>query len=144
MMYLVQARWLKLKRPPRPGFRLPSLEWLEGVNARAITISAVMVGLGFVSGIILNLVLRGRQADELPWTDPVVWRSAALFGWLVAAALFNALYRPTRRGRKVAYLTIATGLFLAISLGIRLVVPTEHGSGPGRAAADGELLEADL
>ncbi len=97
MMYLIQSYRLKHKMPPAEELGLPSLEWLEHVNSRAIVISVLMVGAGFISGIILNVALRRRQLDELPWTDPVVWRSALLFGWLLAAAIFSAVYRPAQR-----------------------------------------------
>ena len=39
-----------------------------------------------------------------------------MLAWLLAAAVFNAVYRPARRGRKVAYLTIASFVFLVIAL----------------------------
>lgn len=128
MMYLIQSYRLKHKLPPAEQLALPSLEWLERVNSRAIVISVLMVGAGFLSGIILNVALRHRQLEELPWTDPVVWRSALLFGWLLAAAVFSAVYRPARSGRKVAYLTVASFAFLMILLGVRLLVPSEHGA----------------
>jgi ABC-type transport system involved in cytochrome c biogenesis permease subunit len=106
--------------------RLPSLEWLERANGRAILISVLMTGAGLVSGIVINLINHWHQRDELPWTDPIVWESAGLFGWLLAAALFNALYRPARRGRKVAYLTVASFVFLAIFLAAQLFNRSEH------------------
>ncbi len=125
-MYLWQAYRLKHKRDPLPGFRFPSLEWLERVNSRALLVSVVMIGLGFASGMILNLVNHQRQLDELPWTDPVIWRSAALLAWLVAAAIFNAVYKPARRGRKVAYLTVASFVFLVASLALQLTMTSGH------------------
>ncbi len=97
MMYLIQSYRLKHKLPPAEELGLPSLEWLERINSRAIVISVLMVGAGFISGIILNVALRHRQLEELPWTDPVVWRSALLFLWLLAAAVFSAVYRPAQR-----------------------------------------------
>ena len=127
LMYLMQARRLKRKQPPAQGYRLPSLERLAKVNSRSIMLSALLVGIGFVAGTILNLVNRGQSA-EVPWTDPVIWSSAALFAWLVAAAVFNATYSPARRGRKVAYLTIANFLFLALALAVLLLVETQHGT----------------
>jgi ABC-type transport system involved in cytochrome c biogenesis permease subunit len=132
VMYLVQARRLKLKRPPVEGFRLPSLEWLAKANSRSIILSALLVGIGFLAGIILNVVNRGNSG-QLPWSDPVITSSALMLAWLVAAAVFNATYRPARRGRKVAYLTIANFLFLAIALAVLLWVNTQHG---GRAEED--------
>jgi ABC-type transport system involved in cytochrome c biogenesis permease subunit len=121
VMYLLQAYRLKKKLPPLAGLRLPSLEWLERANGRAVVISALMAGAGLASGIVLNLV-----KNQLPWTDPTIWRSIGFFAWLLAAALFNALYRPARKGRKVAYLTVASFLFLAIFLGAQLLGKTEH------------------
>lgn len=127
LMYLIQSWRLKKKLPQAQQLRLPSLEWLERVNGRALLISLIFIGLGFASGVVLNMVLRRQKIDNFPWTDPVVWRSAAMVLWLLAAVLFSALYRPARSGRKVAYLTVASFLFLASSLAIRLFVPSEHG-----------------
>jgi ABC-type transport system involved in cytochrome c biogenesis permease subunit len=128
-MYLLQAHRLKHKLPPLPGLRLPSLEWLERANGRAIVISVLMAGAGLASGIVLNLV-----KHQLPWGDATIWRSIGLFGWLLAAALFNALYRPARTGRKVAYLTIASFVFLAIFLAAQLLGKSEH-SGAAEGAS---------
>ncbi|HEV2969581.1 MAG TPA: cytochrome c biogenesis protein CcsA [Pirellulales bacterium] len=120
------AAMVPAKKGTVPGLRLPSLEWLERANGRAILISVLMTGAGLVSGIVINLINHWHQRDELPWTDPIVWESAGLFGWLLAAALFNALYRPARRGRKVAYLTVASFVFLAIFLAAQLFNRSEH------------------
>jgi len=131
LMYLVQAARLKRKHLSTGGIQLPSLERLEHVNARVVLVSALMVGIGFLAGIILNLI-GGRT--QLPWTDPVVWSSGLMLAWLVAAALFNAFYKPARHGRKVAYLTIVSFIFLVISLGMLLLVNTRHGG--QKAVAD--------
>ena len=128
VMYLLQSYRLKHKSTAAARVRLPSLEWLERINSRAIVVSVLMVGAGFLSGIILNVVLRERKLEDLPWSDPVVWRSALMFGWLLAAAVFSAVYRPARSGRKVAYLTVASFAFLAMSLAIRVALPSEHGA----------------
>jgi ABC-type transport system involved in cytochrome c biogenesis permease subunit len=137
-MYLMKANWLKHKHSSPSRLRLPSLEWLERANGRAIVVSALMIGAGLASGIMLNLV-----KHELPWDDPTIWRSMGLFGWLLAAALFNALYRPAQRGRKVAYLTVASFMFLAIFLAAQLFGRTGHGGGvtgvQGPEAREGAL-----
>jgi ABC-type transport system involved in cytochrome c biogenesis permease subunit len=128
VMYLLQSYRLKHKLPAATGPRLPSLEWLERVNSRAILISVLMVGVGFVSGVVLNMISHHIKIDEVPWTDPVIWSTAVMFGWLLAAAIFSAVYRPARSGRKVAYLTVASFVFLALSLFARLLLPSEHGA----------------
>jgi hypothetical protein len=133
LMYLVQARRLKHKLPPSEGFRMPSLERLAKINSRSIILSALLVGIGFLAGTILNITNRG-QSGELPWSDPVIWSSGLMLAWLAAAAVFNATYRPARRGQKVAYLTIANFLFLAIALAVLLLVNTEHRARPDGAA----------
>jgi len=126
VMYLMQARRLKHKQLPAQGMRLPNLEWLQQLNTRAIVISAIMLLAGFLSGVILNLVNQRREIDHFPWTDPVVWTSALLLLWLVAAATFGVIYKPARQGRKVAYLTVATFLFLVLAIGLRMFLPSKH------------------
>jgi high-affinity Fe2+/Pb2+ permease len=63
----------------------------------------------------MNIV---RQEEGVPWSDPAVWISGLLVAWVVAAVLFNGLYRPARQGRKVAYLTVASFVVLMLVLGI--------------------------
>ena len=127
MMYLVHAYRLKHKLPQRRGLQLPSLEWLEPVNSRAISLAIVMPLLGVLSGAVLNTV-----RPELPWSDPIVVSSLLTVAWLVTVALFVAVYKPARRGRKVAYLTVASFLFLVFSLGVALLLNTKHASLPER------------
>jgi ABC-type transport system involved in cytochrome c biogenesis permease subunit len=142
LMYLVQSYRLKHKRSPAPGVRSPSLEWLEKVNSRVIILSALLIGIGFLAGIILNLVGRG-DGNAVPWSDPVIWSSALMLGWLVTAAIFNVVYRPSRRGRKVAYLTVVSFGFLVLSLSMFLLVDSQHGSaGPAKEQAVSRLSSA--
>lgn len=138
VMHLVQSYRLKRKLPPIQGLQLPSLEWLERVNARATVISALLLISGFLSGVVLNLVNRRRQtSDFLPWNDPVIWSSGLLLVWLLAAATFSVCYRPARQGRKVAYLTVASFLFLVLAMVIWLSSPSEHAPGSGGSAERG-------
>jgi len=115
IMYLWQSYRLKNKLPPGDRFRLPSLEWLERVNSRALGISTLLVGVGFITGVLGRLVHGGDQAF-VPWTDPVVLSLAAMFGWLMVAEIFRLVYPAARQGRKVAYLTLAAFVFLLITL----------------------------
>ncbi|HET6878762.1 MAG TPA: cytochrome c biogenesis protein CcsA [Pirellulales bacterium] len=139
LMHLVQSYRLKHKLPAAQGFQLPSLEWLERTNSRATIFSALALAVGFVSGLLLNLVNRSeRPGESLPWNDPVISSSGALLAWMVAAALFSIFYRPARQGRKVAYLTVASFLFLAAVLGYQLAAPTVHGEGKEPRQGDKE------
>jgi ABC-type uncharacterized transport system permease subunit len=128
VMHLVQSYRLKHKLQPSQGFQLPSLEHLERTNSRAIRISALMLLIGFLSGVVLNAVNHGQsETDYVPWSDPVIWSTGLLMAWLLAAAVFSLVYKPARQGRKVAYLTVASFGFLVLALGVQLLSPTRHG-----------------
>jgi ABC-type transport system involved in cytochrome c biogenesis permease subunit len=136
LMYLVQAWRLKRKLAPPRGLRLPSLEWLQRVNSRALVVSLLMLGLGILSGIVLNLIQHQRRLAQLPWNDPVILGTLVMFGWLLASVAFGFFYRPAREGHKVAYLTVASFIFLILALSAGLFLNTQH-AGPQRAAAVG-------
>jgi ABC-type uncharacterized transport system permease subunit len=139
VVYLLQAYRLKQKLPPAQWLRFPSLEWLERINHRTIFISTMMVGAGFVSGLILKMV-RDLRVDTLPWSDPIIWSSALMLAWLVAASIFSVVYRPARQGQKVAYLTVVSFLFLVLALAVLLVGNSEHGKA-AKAVAQGRQSE---
>jgi hypothetical protein len=130
LMYLVQSYRLKHKLPPRPGFKLPSLEWLQQLNERALVISSLLLLAGIGAGAVFNIV---RRDEGVAWTNPVVLISGGLAVWLVAALLFNGLYRPARQGRKVAYLTVAS--FVIVMLVLTIVwTSTGHAEGKEQGA----------
>ena len=131
LMYLVQSYRLKHKLPPRPGFRLPSLEWLQAVNKQTLYFSALLVAAGVFAGIVLNMLRQG-----VPWNDGVVVTSGGLLAWLFAATLFEMLYKPAQQGRKVAYLTVASFAFLAAVLWMVLFSGSQHASAGAQAAND--------
>jgi ABC-type transport system involved in cytochrome c biogenesis permease subunit len=122
VMYLLQAYRLKHKQL-WGGVQLPSLEWLQKMAGRAILISLVMLLGGFITGLLLSQ----RKHGTIRFAEPVVWSSSALVAWLLIEAAFNALYKPSRVGRKVAYLTVANFLFLLLALG-SLFFDTLHGA----------------
>ena len=126
LIYLGQVRRLKHKRSPSGGLRLPSLEWLQWANSRAIIASVLMLGLGVLSGMVLNLINLHSEARRLPWSDPVILSTWLMFFWLLAAVVTSAVYRPARAGRKVAYLTVASFVFLAIMLAVGLLMDSRH------------------
>lgn len=121
LMYLVASYRLKHKLPPARGFQLPSLEWLERMNGRALFASVPLLAGGLVSALILNLVMQ-----RLSWNDPLIWILSAAVAWLSVTALFNVVYRPARQGRKVAYLTVSNFCVLVVCLGTTLFVDTGH------------------
>ena len=128
LMYLVQSYALKHVRSPANGLRLPSLEWLEHVNSRTLGLSAVLIALGFLSGLAMSVATHRGQAAYVLWTDPVVLSLAAMLLWLIAAEVFRLVYPAARRGRKVAYLTLASFVFLIIALASLMLLDTVHGA----------------
>ena len=137
LMYLEQARRLKHKLPPIRGLRLPSLEWLERTNSRAIVVSLLMLGLGVLSGVVLNRIGKEDMDRGLPWYDPVVLGASGMFVWLLIATIGGGLYRPARKGRKVAYMTVVSFVFLAIALSMGLFFDTLHGGKRGKENVQG-------
>ncbi|MEN1680282.1 MAG: hypothetical protein AAGJ46_11875 [Planctomycetota bacterium] len=59
------------------------------------------------------------------WTDPAVISLSAMLGWLVLVELFRLLYPAARRGRKVAYLTTGSFVFLVITLVALVSAPAD-------------------
>ena len=120
IMYLIQSRRLKQKRTG--SFRLPSLEWLNTWAERSLLGSTVLLCGGFASGIALKMVQQSSASSSvaeegtIPWSDPVIWTSAVLFLWLLAATIISTFYKPARRGRKVAYVVTISFLFLLLEL----------------------------
>lgn len=121
LMYLLQVYRLKQKRPPQKGLRLPSLEWLQRANESSLIVSSLFVGIGLVTGIALDLTKYRVDSIGQIWADPVVWSSAVLLLWLIIALVFNAAYKPARQGRKIAYLTVASFVFLILALSMALL-----------------------
>ena len=116
VMYLWQAERLKRKHPPRIAVRLPSLEWLQTVNARALVASMLLTGLAVVSGVALNWLQARQDGLGLSWHTPVVLITLAMFAWLLLHVIVGAFYQPIRQGRKVAYLTLVSLSFLLVAL----------------------------
>ncbi|MGD0653533.1 MAG: hypothetical protein ABSA16_04260 [Thermoguttaceae bacterium] len=127
LMYLWQTRRLKQKRPLGQGLRLPSLEWLQRTNHRAIIIALIMLGIGVLGGMILNSIDHRPGQDRLPLSDPLVLSTIIMFFWLSAAVVVSLAYKPARQGRKVVYLTLISFVFLAAALVMGLSLDTRHG-----------------
>lgn len=121
-MYLMQSVRLKKKLPPSRLIRFPSLEWLQQSSEMLLLVSTVLIGVGLLSGVLVNVINQQMGEVVLPWDDPVIVSSAILFSWLLVSLLFNLFYQPARQGRKVAYLVVASFLFLVVEFAIVLYV----------------------
>jgi ABC-type uncharacterized transport system permease subunit len=128
LMYVAQSYALKHVRSGFNRLRLPSLEWLERVNSRALGLSVVLIALGFISGIVMAIAAHRGEPTYHLWTDPVVLSLAAMLVWLIGAEIFRAVYPAARRGRKVAYLTLASFVFLVIAIAAFMLLDNVHGN----------------
>lgn len=122
VVYVVQSRRLKHKSPQSKHFRLPSLEWLQKSSEYSLVISTFLLAIGLISGIAINWTNQTDGAlsggGTIAWSNPVIWSSGILFSWLLLVSIFSFCYQPSRQGRKVAYLVIASFLFLVLELAI--------------------------
>jgi len=131
VMYLAQSYRLKKKLPSPRGLKLPSLEWLQQANKRALVLSSWILAAGLLAGVVLHLV---QDRNRMPWNDPVVWISAVLLLWLAAVLVFQSQYKPAQQGRKVAYLTLGSFVVLTLVLSMVLLVPSQHAKDQSNAS----------
>lgn len=135
VMYLIQSYRLKKKLPPRPGLRLPSLEWLHRFVRRSLHTSKTFLAFGILAGVVYNWIRKTTEGGTIPLSDPVIIYSYALFLWLAISTIVELIYRPVRTGRKVVYMTFASFVFLGLVL--ILVVLGQHGVSPSPAEGQG-------
>jgi ABC-type transport system involved in cytochrome c biogenesis permease subunit len=120
LMYLFQARRLWAKVPPGRGLRLLSLERLEDMNRRAISLAFPLL----TAGVLIGLV-RLSQGPLPGWADPRVLSAGVL--WVAFALLVYLRYGLHLRGRRVALLTIMT--FALLLFCVALSHPVGQGGG---------------
>lgn len=124
VMYLVQSWKLKHKSPPGEGLQLLSLERLETMNRRAITLAFPL----FTGGLLVGLALLIGQRD-FSWFDPKVLVTG-LF-WLVFALLLYLRYGLHLQGRRVAVWTVAAFGIMLLAYVVQYIWPSAHPSGGG-------------
>ena len=134
MMYLGQVSRLRSRAIMSSPLRLPSLEWLYKAIRHALFAAVAMLAVGILSGMWLNALQLGSMQDHLPWNDPVVVSTFILFFWLGGSLLVGYIYRPMREGRRVAYLTIVSFVFMLLVLGMTLFGTTQHGQSRQRSS----------
>lgn len=126
VMYLIQSYALKHAQSTSANWRLPSLEWLERVNGRMLAVSTVLILLGFASGVVLSVLNQRHHSAPFSWLDPIVLSSGAMLVWLFIAEGFRLVYPAARRGKKVAYLTLASFAFVVITVLVLALVDSSH------------------
>lgn len=111
VMYLIQERELKSKRPRAFYYRLPPLESIDDLAYKSLTIGFPFITLGIVSGALWANAVWGPS-----WpTDPkIAWSFAT---WLIYLLLLCARWVGGWRGRKAAYFAIAGFVAILVTWG---------------------------
>ena len=103
LIYLVQERTLKLKRPNGLLSRLPALEVLDEISFRSLLLGFPCMTLGLAAGIVVAEATYGH----FDYADPKILLS--LLMWAVYLLLLFTRWSAGWRGRKAAY--FAAGAF---------------------------------
>ena len=121
IMYLIQERQLKQKKPSFFLERLPSLEAADEISYRSLWLGFFLLTLGMVTGMIWSKYLRGTYWS---WDSKEVW---ALLTWALYAILIHGRMLSAWRGRKAAYLAIVGFLLIVFTFaGVSLVFKVYH------------------
>ncbi len=104
LIYLIQERALKSKRPGSMLSRLPALERIDEIGFRALLLGFPFMTLGLIAGTVVAEATFGK-VDIL---DPKILLSVLM--WAVYMLLLYTRWNAGWRGRRAAYL--ATGAFV--------------------------------
>ncbi len=121
IMYLLMERELKSKKLGAIFKRLPSLDVLDEINYRCLTIGFPLLTLGIITGSIWASLAWGSYWS---WDPKEVW---SLITWLLYAALLHGRMTVGWRGRKAAILAIVGFCAVLFTfLGVNLLLPGLH------------------
>jgi ABC-type uncharacterized transport system permease subunit len=105
LLYLVQERSLKAKKPTGIMSRLPALEVIDEIGYRSLLLGFPFMTLGLLAGTVVAQASFGR----VNLLDPKILLSILM--WAVYMVMLYTRWSSGWRGRRAAYL--ATGAFVA-------------------------------
>jgi len=121
VMYLLQDRMLKSKRFSALYYRLPSLDTLDSINYRALSLGFPLMTLGIITGAAWAESVWGTYWS---WDPKETW---ALMTWFVYAALLHGRLSIGWRGRRAAiFAIIGFACLLFTFLGVNLLLKGQH------------------
>jgi cytochrome c-type biogenesis protein CcsB len=121
VMYLLQERYLKKKKLGVLYRRLPSLDTLDDINYRCLTIGFPLLTIAIISGAIWAESAWGAYWS---WDPKETW---SLITWFIYAALLHGRLTTGWRGRRAAILAIVGfGVLLFTFVGVNLWLPGLH------------------
>ncbi len=121
IMYLIQERQIKKKRFGAFYRRLPSLDVLDSINYRCLTIGFPLLTLGIITG---SLWAGQAWGSHWQWDPKETW---SFISWLFYAALLHERLTVGWRGRRAAIMAIiGLGALLFTFLGVSLLLKGLH------------------
>lgn len=122
LMYLLQERQIRAKRPGRFYYRLPALETLDHLTYRTLAL-----GFPFLTtGLILGALWARTSWGSLFAPDPVAFFSVV--AWVIYAGTLAGRAAGGWRGRRAAYYAIVGFAALVLTLGAGFFLPGMHGA----------------
>ena len=122
VMYILQERQLKAKRPGAIYYRLPALETLDRLTYRTLAL-----GFPFLTvGLILGALWAGTAWGSVFTFDPMALFS--FVAWAIYAATLAGRAAAGWHGRRAAYFAVMGFAALVVTLGAGLFLPGRHGS----------------
>jgi cytochrome c-type biogenesis protein CcsB len=122
LMYLLQERQIRAKRPGRFYYRLPALETLDHLTYRTLAL-----GFPFLTtGIILGAVWARTSWGSVFAPDPLAFFSVV--AWVIYAGTLAGRTAAGWHGRRAAYYAIVGFAALVLTLGAGLFLPGMHGA----------------
>jgi cytochrome c-type biogenesis protein CcsB len=121
LMYLVQEHYVKSKHLGELFQRLPSLQRLDELNYRLITVGFPLFSLAIITGA---LWAQNAWGSYWSWDPREVW---SLVTWLIFATVLHARLLRGWRGRRAALLTILGFVTILVAFfGIKLLRKGQH------------------
>jgi len=121
IMYLIQLKSIKSKKLSRSFFEMPSLETLDSLNYKCLTIGFPLLTIGIITGSIWASSAWGSYWS---WDPKEVW---SLITWLLYAALLHGRLNIGWRGKKAAIMSIIGFLVIVFTfLGVNILLPGLH------------------
>ncbi len=121
IMYLIQERYVKSKKLGGLFQRLPSLQILDEINYRLISIGFPLLTLAIITGVIWAKTAWGTYWR---WDPKEVW---SVVTWLIYALVFHLRLTLGWRGKKAALLVIVGFVLIVFTFfGVSLILKGVH------------------
>ena len=122
IMYLLQERQLKTKRPGAFYYRLPDLQTLDRLTYRTLAL-----GFPFLTtGLILGAVWARSAWGAVLTFDPLA--SMSFLAWVIYAGTLAGRAVTGLHGRRASYLAVFGFAVLVLMLSAGFFLPGRHGS----------------